>query len=424
MRQASAVRKAQGHGSGVYRRGNVFWLKVRTPASLANHLSRSFWRSSLRTNFRTEALCAARSVRAALDQGFVAVEVGMRLGMLTVAQGEAVITALVRRSLAEAESRRGLAGPRGEAAIEAARRDHLAGAAAWRDVLRRNDLSIVAPLVTAAAALAGLADPDHALVPDILREAARTLATVADENAEREDGFYAGDRARLLAKLDADQSIRTSTPESILVRQRVAEVAPREAACIAAAPEAAEAFPFASGRSARSGPMATSPAARAVEPAPLALSAAAQWVPPAQAAPTVTVPSQAVESEWAVSLAPQAGTVPEPIPAPVVVPAAEPAVGHPAAPTASAETSAVLELESGLPGGRHRAGRPAAEAATPGATTGRAPPGQERRDRTPAAAHPGAISRPDARGRLRADAGHFLQGRHRRELDAELGAGL
>ena len=43
--------------------------------------------------------------------------------MLTEAQGEAVITALVRKSLAEAETRRGLAGPRGEDAIEAARRD-------------------------------------------------------------------------------------------------------------------------------------------------------------------------------------------------------------------------------------------------------------------------------------------------------------
>ena len=108
----------------------MFWLKVRTPARLANHLSRSFWHSSLRTSSRSEAQCAARSVRAALDQGFVAVEVGMRLGMLTEAQGEAVITALAQRALADAESRRGLAGPRVEEAIEAARQGHLAEAAA------------------------------------------------------------------------------------------------------------------------------------------------------------------------------------------------------------------------------------------------------------------------------------------------------
>jgi hypothetical protein len=36
-----------------------------------------------------------------------------------------------------------------------------------------------------AAPLAGLADPDQALVPDLLREAARTLATVAEETRVR-----------------------------------------------------------------------------------------------------------------------------------------------------------------------------------------------------------------------------------------------
>ena len=40
----------------------------------------------------------------------------MRLGMLTEAQGEAVITALAQRALADAEARRGLAGPPGEEA--------------------------------------------------------------------------------------------------------------------------------------------------------------------------------------------------------------------------------------------------------------------------------------------------------------------
>jgi hypothetical protein len=138
--------------------------------------------------------------------------------MLTEAQGEAVITALVRKSLAEAETRRSLAGSRGEDAIEAARRDHLAEAAAWRDVLGRNDLSIVAPLVADAAALPGLADPDQALVPGLLREAARTLAAVADENAEREDGLHADERSRFLARLEVDRPSRTSTREPILLR--------------------------------------------------------------------------------------------------------------------------------------------------------------------------------------------------------------
>ena len=205
MRQAIARRKAAGHGSGVYRRGNVFWLKVRTPASLANQLSRSFWRSSLRTTSRSEALCAARSVRAALDQGFATVGVGMRLGMLTEAQGEAVITVLARRALAEAEvpSQPRRPARRGSDRRRATIASH--EAAAWRDVLRRNDLAIVAPLVAQSAATAGLADPDMALVPDLLREAARTLAAVAEENVEREDGCYAGDRSRLLARLAADQ---------------------------------------------------------------------------------------------------------------------------------------------------------------------------------------------------------------------------
>jgi hypothetical protein len=101
----------------------------------------------------------------------------MRLGMLSGAEGEAVITALVRKCLAEAESRRSLASPRGEAAVEAARRDHLAEAAAWRDVLRRNDLAVVAPLVAAAAAGAGIPGAGDRLASELLREAARTCSS-------------------------------------------------------------------------------------------------------------------------------------------------------------------------------------------------------------------------------------------------------
>jgi hypothetical protein len=327
----------------------VFWLKVRTPARLANHLSRSFWRSSLQTTSRSEALCAARSVRAALDQGFVAVGVGMRLGMLTEAQGEAVITALVRKCLAEAESRRSLAGPRGEAVVEAARRDHLAEAAAWRDVLRRNDLSIVAPLVADSAALAGLADPDQALVPDLLREAARTLAAVADENAEREDGFYAGDRARLLARLDADQGSRTSTRESIVFRPRAAEAGPRKPACIAVAAVAAEPLLVVRDGSARSDLAATEPVTRAVEPTTLAVAAVAQGTPLVRVATRGTIPSQAGAPERALPPVPKADTAPEPAPTPVIAPTVESAVGRPVAPTAPAEAPDAHDRKAVLP---------------------------------------------------------------------------
>ena len=101
----------------------------------------------------------------------------MQLGMLTAAQGEAVITALVHKSLAEAETRRSLAGPRGADAIEAVRRDHLAGAAAWRDALRRDDLSIIAPLAADAAALVGFADPDQRSSPISCARTASVPAT-------------------------------------------------------------------------------------------------------------------------------------------------------------------------------------------------------------------------------------------------------
>lgn len=167
----------------------------------------------------------------------------MQLGMLTAAQGEAVITALVHKSLAAAETRRSLAGPRGEDAIEAARRDILAGAAAWRDALRRDDLSIIAPLAADAAALAGFADPDQALVPDLLRE----------------DGFCAGDRTRLLARLDTDRPSRPATREPIVVQARAAETSPREPMRVMAGPLAGEPPRFVAAGSARGGPAATAP---------------------------------------------------------------------------------------------------------------------------------------------------------------------
>jgi hypothetical protein len=36
------------YGTGIYRRGRVFWLKIRPPAAIANLLP-GFWRCSLRT---------------------------------------------------------------------------------------------------------------------------------------------------------------------------------------------------------------------------------------------------------------------------------------------------------------------------------------------------------------------------------------
>ena len=107
--------KGRRYGSGIYRRGQVWWIKIRTPAALANHLP-VFWRSSLRTTSDREALAAARIVRAALDTGFRAVEAGMQSGTMSREQAEAVIAAVGRRALAGAEAVRALAGPRPEAA--------------------------------------------------------------------------------------------------------------------------------------------------------------------------------------------------------------------------------------------------------------------------------------------------------------------
>ena len=172
-----------------------------------------------------------------------------------------------------------------------------------------------------AAALAGLADPGQALVPDLLREAARTLAAVADENAEREDGFYAGDRARLLARLDADPAHRTSTRESIVVRPRVAEAGPCEPACTAVALAAADPLLVVGGRLTRSDPAATERVTRAVEPTPLAVAA----------------------------VAPERTAPPESAPTPVIAPAVEPAVERAVAPTAPAEAPDAHDRKAVLP---------------------------------------------------------------------------
>jgi hypothetical protein len=116
--------------TGIYRRGHVFWLKVRTPASIANLLP-EFWRSSLRTTSDREALAAARIVRAALDTGFRAVEARMRTGTISAEEAERVIAAVGRRALADAEALGALvAGSRPEEVVLAAQRAHAAEAEA------------------------------------------------------------------------------------------------------------------------------------------------------------------------------------------------------------------------------------------------------------------------------------------------------
>jgi hypothetical protein len=199
----AGTRRRLGHG--LYRRGRILWLKVRTPAALANLLP-PFWRSSLRTTSDREALAAARIVRAALDMGFRAIEAGMQSGTMSREQAEAVIAAVGRRALASAEALRALAGPRPEAAIVAAQRAHAAEAQAWRGVLRRNELAAVLPLLAAAAAESGLYELTERPGPDLLREAARMLAVVAEENARRDDGLYAGDRDQMLSRLASHEA--------------------------------------------------------------------------------------------------------------------------------------------------------------------------------------------------------------------------
>ncbi len=179
----------------------MFWLKVRTPAALKDLRLGVFRRLSLRTNSPSEARCAARTVRAALDAGFALAGAGMRAGVFSEGEAEAVIAALARVALARAESLRALSGPRSEEAVLAAKRAHLAAREVWIDILRRNDLAAVAPGVVEAASLAGLTASEEALGPDLLRDAARTLVAVCEENVAREDGLFAGDHARLLARL-------------------------------------------------------------------------------------------------------------------------------------------------------------------------------------------------------------------------------
>ena len=77
------------YGSGLYKRGAVWWVRVRTPVALKKNISRSLWRFSLGTSSSTQASVTARFVRAALDRGFAMVGVWAGERVLDTAQMEA-----------------------------------------------------------------------------------------------------------------------------------------------------------------------------------------------------------------------------------------------------------------------------------------------------------------------------------------------
>jgi integrase len=200
-----------GYGSGLYRRGNIFWVRVRTPARLVKDSRlRRFWRFSTGLTSSSEALRVARALRAALDRGFGLVGVWAMERELSRIEAEAVISRLARQALAEAELLRALPCARSEQDIVLAKTAHAQTGAAWRDALRRNDLAGLAPIVMAAAADAGVAAPEAAASPTLLREAARTLVAVAEENIAREDGIYAGDLVMLRDHVLATATRRTA----------------------------------------------------------------------------------------------------------------------------------------------------------------------------------------------------------------------
>ena len=191
------------YGSGLYKRGAVWWVRVRTPGALKKNISRSLWRFSLGASSSTQASVAARFVRAALDRGFAMVGVWAGERVLDTAQMEAILGQLARQALAESETLRAPPCARSEADVSVAKAAHLRAAAGWREALRLNDLTAAAPLVMAAADAVGLAGPGAAPNPIVLREAARMLAAVAEENVAREDGVYAADRTLLQVRLCA-----------------------------------------------------------------------------------------------------------------------------------------------------------------------------------------------------------------------------
>ena len=115
-------------GSGLYLRGSIWWVRVRTPAALRpekNRLRR-FFRVSTSTTSLSEALRAAAHVRAALERGFVLARLELGASMVDGAQVEAMLTRLAQNALAAAEASRALSGVRDAARVAEAKGEYVA----------------------------------------------------------------------------------------------------------------------------------------------------------------------------------------------------------------------------------------------------------------------------------------------------------
>jgi hypothetical protein len=104
----------------------------------------------------------------------------------------AILKALVRDTLAEAERARAAVVGRTEADIAAAIDRHRRAREEMRRALRQNDVATVYPKIAQAAEGQAIRlDPEDAQLPMPCREAAQALIAVADENIAREDGVHA-----------------------------------------------------------------------------------------------------------------------------------------------------------------------------------------------------------------------------------------
>lgn len=200
------------YGSGLYRRGRIWWVRIRTPRPLIQKISlRDFFRFSTGTTSLASATRRAAHLRAALDRGFALVRLEMSGVVQEAVQVEAMIVRLAHAALAEAETARAWAGPRSDAQIADAIAAHEEARYACRNALRRNDFSRISGRVALASAEVGLRS-DHAADPRVLREAARMLACVAEENIAREQGIYRTD-----AEAMSDRMAAASRPRGAAV---------------------------------------------------------------------------------------------------------------------------------------------------------------------------------------------------------------
>lgn len=131
-------------GSGLYLRNRMWWVRVRTPASLEpeENSLRRFFRFSTRTSCFSEASRVAAHVRAALDRGFALARFEIGTSMVDAVQVEAMLTRLAQTALAAAEASRALAGVRDAArvaeACDAMKRTLAGGATPWPATSFRN----------------------------------------------------------------------------------------------------------------------------------------------------------------------------------------------------------------------------------------------------------------------------------------------